>query len=62
MLLASSQNSSPKPKLWQNQYENCQNHNKTKYQYCQNYIKTKIQDQKFKTSIGFGACLDINVD
>ncbi len=31
----------PKPKLYQNQ----------------NHIKTKIQNQNFKTSFGFGACL-----
>jgi hypothetical protein len=35
-------------KLYQNQYQNRQNH-----------IKTKIQDQNSKTSIGFGAYLII---
>jgi hypothetical protein len=34
-----------------------QNHIKTKTTQNQNHVKTKTQNQNFKTSFGFGACL-----
>jgi hypothetical protein len=36
-----------------------QNYYQNQYHQKQNHIKTKIQNQNFKTSFGFGACLAV---